>query len=95
MLLFAILVLFSRAIKSEGVKGVLSFGAKLTYPIFLTHHWLIDRMVQGFFLAEMPRRYVLMMFAVYIAATLLISYGLMTLSERIVSRIRGKFKPAV
>lgn len=90
MLMFSGLVLVSRLIRGEKIKACLSFGAKLTYPVFLTHHWLIERMVQGFNLADMPQRNILMLFAVYIVLTIAASCGLMMLSNRVVDMIKDR-----
>ena len=62
LFLFCLFALVSRLIRHEGVKNALAAGSKLTYPIFLVHHWLIARMLNGFNLAYMPRRTVLMLF---------------------------------
>ena len=90
MVLFAALVLIAKLIKNDTVKYGISFGAKMTYPIFLVHHWLIDRMVQGFYLAEMPRRYVFMMFGVYMVVTIILSYWLMIFTERLITRVKNR-----
>lgn len=88
MLMFSVLVLLSRLIRSEKTKDCLSFGAKLTYPVFLIHHWLIERMILGFNLADMPKRNVLMLFIIYVVVTVILSYGLMTVSNRIISKMK-------
>lgn len=90
MVLFCAIVLLSRMIKCEEIKNCLAFGSKLTYPVFLVHHWLIDRMVQGFFLAQMPKRYICVMFVTYIIATLVLSYGLMKASNLMVSKVMNR-----
>lgn len=72
--LFSLMVLLGRLIRGEGVKARMASLSVLTYPIFLTHHWLIDKMVLGFNLADMPRAYVIMMFIAYLLITLFASW---------------------
>ncbi len=85
LLLFAAMVCLSRLIRGEAVKRALAAAAALTYPIFLVHHWLIDRLVMGFDLASMPRRGVLTMFAVFTALTIALSIALMRAEKRVMS----------
>lgn len=54
-------------------KTTLAKLSNLTYPIFLTHHWLIAHMAEGFNLQMMPRRYIWVLFMSYLALTLLLS----------------------
>lgn len=75
-LILEIVVILSERIQSDTVKQKLMYASSLTYPIFLVHHYLSDRMVQGFELANMPRLYVYVLFAAFVAATLILAYAL-------------------
>lgn len=83
--LFALLTVVSQLITNEKVQRCLAWISGLTYPIFLVHHWLIDRMVQGFYLPEMPRMYVYFMFISYLALTTIVAFLLSKAGQRIQS----------
>lgn len=74
LMLFSLFVLLARSVRGEWLKSRLGVLSVMTYPIFLTHHWLIDRMVRGFDLANLPRTYVYMMFFAYLLLTLVASW---------------------
>lgn len=75
-LILEVVMIPSERIQSDTVKKKLMYASSLTYPIFLVHHFLSDRMVQGFELANMPRLYVYVLFAAFVAATLILAYAL-------------------
>lgn len=75
-LILEVVMLLSERIRSDTVKQKLMFASSLTYPIFLVHHFLIDRMVIGFDLAHMRRLSVYILFAAFVAATLLLAVAL-------------------
>lgn len=54
--LFALLTALLGLVKNGVVRRAVIRFAALSYPIFLLHHWIIVRMVQGFRLDAMPRR---------------------------------------
>lgn len=87
-LLFALLVWLGEKIRSEAVKSALAKAAGLTYPIFLIHHWLINRLVIGFDLANMPKRNVVAMFLIYVVLTVLLAKLLQLLSGKVDRGIR-------
>lgn len=63
-------VQLGECIQSDGVKKRLAWASGLTFPIFLVHHFYIDKIVQGFYLVEMPRVYVYMLFLAYVLGML-------------------------
>ena len=88
-LMMAIVVMLADNIRSDAVKDKLLAASGLTYPIFLVHHFLSDRMVQGFNLENMPRLYVYVLFAFFVAASILLAIGLKNLGNRFGNWIRG------
>ena len=88
--LFALIVWAARYIQSDAVKSFMAVGAKLTYPIFLVHHWLITRLMDGFSPEWMNRQYVWMMFLIYTGLTLILAYALDKCSNRVLKRFRKK-----
>ena len=87
-LLLEVVMILSENIKSESLKNKLAYGGALTYPIFLVHHFLSDRMVQGFDLANMSRLYIYVMFASFVAGTLLLAMGLKKIGDSFAGWIR-------
>ena len=88
--LFALMVWAARYIQSDAVKSFMAVGAKLTYPIFLVHHWLITRLMDGFSPEWMNRQYVWMMFLIYTGLTLILAYALDKCSNGLLKRLRKK-----
>ena len=74
-LIFAVLVWLSRFLKGEN--RLLAQAAELTYPIFLVHHWLVGKLVSGFYLPELGFRNVLGLFLIYLLLTVILSKLLM------------------
>lgn len=66
VLLFLVLVWVSKAIKWASCCRALAGLAGLTYPVFLVHHFLIDKLVIGFPLDRMSRTDIVMMFLVFL-----------------------------
>ena len=81
--LFALMVWMAKHIQNDAVRSFMAIGAKLTYPIFLVHHWLITRLMDGFSPEWMNRQYVLMMFIIYVALTLILAYALDKCGNRV------------
>lgn len=87
MLFFSLLIFIGEKITSERVKQVLiNFGA-ITFPIFLVHHWLSDRIVMGFNLENMTSRVVLFLCMLYMVLVLLLSKLLVWSSNKIMASI--------
>lgn len=87
-LILEVVMILSDKIQNDAVKQRLFFASSLTYPIFLVHHFLSDRMVLGFDLANMPRLYVYVLFAFFVVGTLLLAAGLKKLADRVSNWIR-------
>lgn len=85
MFLFALLIWAGEKITSESIKSFLCKAAGLTYPIFLVHHWLIDRLVIGFDLPNLAKRDVAMLFVIYMIFTIVLAQLLYTGSRKAVS----------
>ena len=80
-LIFGLLTFISQFIKNEMVISEVAKFANLTYPIFLVHHWLSFRLIEGFALDSISKRYVLILFIIYIYITFLLS-KLLVIAER-------------
>ena len=90
LFMFCLLTLISRLIRGERVKRVLAAGSKLTYPVFLVHHWLISKMMIGFNLEYMPRRTVVMLFFAYVVLTLILAEVLMRYGDKVNKKLFPK-----
>ncbi len=88
--LFALMVWIARSIQSDSVKSFMAVGAKLTYPVFLVHHWLISHLMDGFSPEWMGRQYVWMLFVIYTVLTLALAYALDTCGNRVLKRFSKK-----
>lgn len=89
LLLFALLIWLGEKIKSPKIIRAMTKSAALTYPIFLVHHWLIDRLVIGFDVANMPKRNVVMMFLIYVFLTVLFAWLLQLGAQKVIAFISG------
>ena len=87
-LLLEVVMLLSGRIQSESLKTKLAYGGALTYPIFLVHHFLGDRMVQGFDLANMSRLYIWVLFVSFVVGTILLALGLKRIGDSFSGWIR-------
>lgn len=87
-LILEVVMILSDKIQNDAIKQKLFFASSLTYPIFLVHHFLSDRMVLGFDLANMPRLYVYVLFAFFVVGTLLLAAGLKKLADRVSNWMR-------
>ena len=81
--LFSLLTCLAGFVRIDAVRTLVSRFAKLSYPIFLTHHWIVGKMVQGFRLDTMQRREVLALFVTYVAVTLIASVMLEHMTDGI------------
>lgn len=86
--IFLALMVFSRLLTGTRVAHVLEKTAKLTYPMFLVHHWLIYKLVEGFDRSTMPRLYVAMLFLIYLAAGGVLSCALQSYSGKLADCLR-------
>lgn len=86
--IFLALMVFSRWLTGTRVAQVLEKTAKLTYPMFLVHHWLIYKLVEGFDRSAMPRLYVVMLFLIYLAVGGALSYALQSYSGKLADCLR-------
>lgn len=85
-LLFAILVVIGEMITSNRIKSILVQIGGLTYPIFLTHHWISEWLIVGFDRATMSRRSVLFLFLLFVMLTVSFSKLLILIQKRIVRK---------
>lgn len=84
LVLFNLLTAASKAFMQDNSKRALSQLAGLTYPVFLVHHYLIYKLVIGFSLENMTRTNIVMLFIVFIALTLALSWLLKKAGDRAV-----------
>lgn len=81
VLLFVLLTVLSEVfLRSAQFLVVLS---SLTYPAFLIHHWLINKMIKGFSLSFISRRDIIAMFAIYVLLTFLLSKLLLNITKQV------------
>lgn len=88
MVLFCLFTMLAKYVKNPRIISALAQMSVLTYPIFLVHHWLIDRMVIGFNLADLPREYIFMLFAIYVVLTLVLAQALNKANLWIMKRMK-------
>lgn len=69
-LLFVVLICLGEKFRNYRACRFLEKAGRITYPVFLVHHWLIDRLSIGFDLANLGRRNTLMLFFVYALLTI-------------------------
>lgn len=86
-LLFTLLVCVGEMFSGKHIAKILSKLSELTYPIFLIHHWLSDKLAMGFDLANMSRRTSIFMFAVLVVLVLLLSELFLSVKKRVLSLI--------
>ena len=83
MFMFCALSLCARGLRGESLAGRLAAVSGLTYPIFLVHHFLINKMVAGFALESVSRLTVAGMFAAYLIITAVLAVGLKRVTGRV------------
>lgn len=91
MFLFATLICLGERIKNQKACEFLAKAGVMTYPIFLVHHWLIDRLSIGFDLANLGRRNTLMLFFAYVLLTIGLASLLSRICNRMMSWVTGTF----
>ena len=91
--IFVLLVLVGEKIKCSPVKKLLIGFSGLSYPIFLVHHWLIEKILVGFPLSCLSRRDIALLFFIYIASVLLISHLLTVWTDKILASLKALFAP--
>ena len=72
--LFSLFSLLENVAWRQKIRERLAFFSVLTYPVFLVHHKLIEKLIIGFDLANFPRTYGYMMFIIYAALTLILAW---------------------
>lgn len=90
-LLFALLICLGEKITNQKVQACMVKTAAMTYPVFLTHHWLIDRLSMGFDLANMAKRDVATFFLIYLLLALLLAQLLISVTRKITMWFSGEF----
>ena len=86
--ILGIVMMLAKSINGETAKKGLKSASTMTWPIFLVHHFICDRMVRGFDLANLPRLYTFVFFAFFVALTLLFAILLKKAGDRICSWLR-------
>ncbi len=92
--LFAALLVLSCLIHNEKIKSFLVWFGGLSYPIFLLHHWIINKLVQNFDLTYFPYRYTVLMFSVYLCLTLGASIVLKKVGDQFTRTLKRKLLPS-
>lgn len=82
--LFCTLIWLSKLVKKERTKHGITSVAGMTFSIFLTHHWLVSKLVLGFNLAALSKGEIVMMFITYLLVTMFFSWLLKRYGERLV-----------
>lgn len=83
MAAFILLEVVSHALDLAVPRAVCGELAALSYPVFLLHHALVLRMVEGFDLAALTRRDTAFLFAAYLLLTFASAYALLWLQKRL------------
>lgn len=86
-LLFAVLSIVGGKVRNDNMKRLIIKGAGLSYPVFLIHHWLIDRLIIGFDLASIQKRDVVAMCMIYLILVFVLASYLKRYGEKFASRI--------
>lgn len=76
---FTLLAWAARWLDRPWPRALCAKAAKLSYAVFLVHHVLIQRMVEGFDLAALSRRDTAFLFLIYLAAAWAAAEGLLWL----------------
>ena len=87
--MFMILAVLAPYLEVRGVKEFCGLCSRYSYPAFLVHHVLIQRMVRNFDLAALRRRDAFLLFGVYLAFTAICSVLLYMANEK----LTGALKP--
>lgn len=87
--IFTALMVCSRWMEGTRLARGLAWVAKLTYPLFLVHHWLIYKLVRGFDRANFPRQDVAMLFLIYLILGVALSMGLQWAGNRLAGLLRS------
>lgn len=70
-------------IRCNFIQKLMTKIAALSYPVYLIHHWLINRMVTGFNLMGLPRRDLYMLFGTYVIVCFLLAIWVTNLTKNI------------
>lgn len=93
MLAFIALAWAARFLEYPWPRAVGAWLAKISYPVFLLHHVLILRMVEGFDLAALTRRDTAFLFLIYLALTAVAAEALLWL-QKMLQRGWSALRPA-
>jgi peptidoglycan/LPS O-acetylase OafA/YrhL len=93
MAVFVMLMGVADWFAKPSVCRICSLLSRYSYAVFLVHHVLILRMVQGFDLSQISRRDTALLFCVYLAGTAAAAYALFHLDSALRKRLHGVFSP--
>lgn len=85
MMLFAVLVCIGEKIANEKIQSLVIKAGALTYPVFLIHHWLSDRLVIGFDLANLSHTNIVFMCFLFVIWLIVLSNLLVGIKNRLLS----------
>lgn len=88
--LFSLIIAATDLIKNPAVGTLLQKASAQTYSIFLVHHWIVYKLIQGFDLATMPRMYVWILFAVYLVLSMVLACLLTKAGSCLAGKIKNK-----
>lgn len=91
-LVFVLLILISDLVAFGPVRRVCSLLGKYSYAVFLVHHVIILRLVEGFDLAALSRRDTALLFGAYLVFTAAASAGLFWLDGKVRAGIAALWK---
>ena len=83
-----VIILIGEKIKYRAMLSVINKIARLTYPAFLVHHWLLGYLLIGFDLSTMNRSNIYLMFVVYVVLVFLLSKRLFEKATNITNFLR-------
>ncbi len=90
---FTVLAWAARWLDRPWPRALCAKAVKLSYAVFLVHHVLIQRMVEGFDLAALSRRDTAFLFLIYLAAAWAAAEGLLWL-HRLLQKGVAALRPA-
>lgn len=79
--IFAFVLMLSRFLDWPALKEKIALTGALMYPIFLVHHRLLYRILKGVDLESLSRKKILLLYIVYVLATLLAAWILKELAQ--------------
>ena len=88
ILLFAIMTWIGDYIEQKNVAKILLALSGLTFPVYLSHHWMISRLVMGFDLSCMSRRSSWMFYGIFLLFSFVLAYLLKQLTNYIMETLK-------